>query len=819
MMTHQSPMTAESTLVTPSATLPLESAALRVEARGGIARVVLEQKFKNHHADPLAVTYVLPLPADAAVSGFAFTVGERRIEGEVDKKRAARERFEQAIAEGKTAAILEQERSSLFTQELGNVPPGAEVICEITIDQRLRWIDEGSWEWRFPLAAAPRYLGGPGRVADAAKIALEVAQALAPRASLHMAIFDQTAAGRSPESPSHAIQTSNGRVELGGGNRAELDRDVVVRWQVAAMEPSVSANAERTRHADAHALLTIVPPKAEAKAKTVARDLIVLLDTSGSMSGAPLDAARRVAMALVSGLADQDQIELIEFSNSPRRFQKGALFANTQNKNAALAWLAKLQASGGTEMREGILAALQPLRKETQRQVVLITDGLIGFEQEIVNTILEKLPSGSRVHTVGVGSSVNRSLTGPAARAGRGIEVVIGLGEDPERAVARLRARTEQPMVVDVTVAGSALLETAPAQIPDLYAGAPVLVSARIKPEGGTLIVSGRTPDGAWEKTVRVSPNDGTGVLAALFGREAVEDAETRLASGGDRSEIDQRIETLGIEYRIATRLTSWVAIDKTPSVDPRAPTRHESVPQMLPHGMSVEGLGLRQSAANEARYMSTRSGMILQGAGGFGRAVPGAGPPPPPMARPAAPMGRAAPPPRREAEEERTRSTSIQAPREDDEADLFEPAAPAAESAPSTLPPAPEQAARPRKKGLIGSAIDALFGAGEKAKRETPDVVRGRVVSRKGKEIVIDLEILEELDWDDAALAAVLARVWFDDGTEIAGKVDVSKTSSAAHLVRGQHVKLVIVLDEEPTRAARFVRFEPDTGLYIPLT
>src|SRR5688572_13201557 len=158
-------------LVTPSATMPLESAALRVVARGGVARVILEQTFANHHPDPLAVTYVLPLPADGAVSGFAFTIGDRRIEGEIDRKRAARERYEDAIAHGHTAALLEQERSSLFTQEIGNVPPGARVVCEIVIDQPLRWLDEGSWEWRFPLAAAPRYLGEPGRVSDAAKVA------------------------------------------------------------------------------------------------------------------------------------------------------------------------------------------------------------------------------------------------------------------------------------------------------------------------------------------------------------------------------------------------------------------------------------------------------------------------------------------------------------------------------------------------------------------------------------------------------------------------------------------------------------------------
>jgi Ca-activated chloride channel family protein len=189
------PAPAESKLVTPSAMLPLKRTTLRVEAGGGIARVLLEQCFRNEYPDPLAVTYRFALPADAAISGFAFTIGERRIEGQVDKRAAARERFEQAIAEGKTAALLEQERSSLFTQELGNVPAGADVRCEITLDQRLIWNDEGRWEWRFPLAAAPRYLGGPGRVEDAAEVALDVAAALAPRASLQLAIGDALATG------------------------------------------------------------------------------------------------------------------------------------------------------------------------------------------------------------------------------------------------------------------------------------------------------------------------------------------------------------------------------------------------------------------------------------------------------------------------------------------------------------------------------------------------------------------------------------------------------------------------------------------------
>ena len=142
--------------------LPLLGTSLRVQARNGVARVVLEQRFRNVYDVPLQVTYSFPLPADGAVSEFAFRLGERRIVGEIERREAARERFEEAILEGKSAALLEQDRSSLFTQELGNIPPGAEVVAELGIDQRLRWLPEGAWEWRFPTAVAPRYLGAPG---------------------------------------------------------------------------------------------------------------------------------------------------------------------------------------------------------------------------------------------------------------------------------------------------------------------------------------------------------------------------------------------------------------------------------------------------------------------------------------------------------------------------------------------------------------------------------------------------------------------------------------------------------------------------------
>lgn len=640
--------------------LPLRRADLRVRARGGLARSVLEQTFVNPHAEPLRVTYTLPLPADGAVSGFRFRIDDREVVGEVDRRARARERFEAALVHGHTAAIVEQERSSVFTQEVGNIPPGATVVATIEVDQPLAWRTDagqghGGWEYRFPTVVAPRYLGAEGRVADAARIEVAVADRRRPIAmSLRLHVDEPLAAGGLPASPSHALSLLREAAGAAPGpsdgwtigladESVGLDRDVVVRWPVATPEVGLSIDAARAAEGratveDAFGLLTLVPPSGRPVA--VPRDLIVLLDTSGSMHGEPLAQAQRIACALVSSLGEQDRLELIEFSTQPRRFEQSPLPATAENREKAIAWIRKLSASGGTEMRTGILAALEGLRAEAQRQIVLVTDGHIGFEDEVLAEIAQRLPAGSRVHTVGVGSSVNRSLTQAAARAGRGLEQIVGIGEDPEPAAARLLTRTESPLVVDLELSGEALREHAPQRLPDLFAGSPALVAARLRPEGGTLEVRGRTANGTWQARVQVparAPGEGHAGVVTRFGREKVEDLELRHAVGGDAHGIDREIETLGVRFQIATRLTSWIAVSKEATVDPGAPTRHEDVPQELPYGMSIEGLGLRmagggpggamQAVAHGYAAAPAQPGAVLGIPQGFGGVPASAGP------------------------------------------------------------------------------------------------------------------------------------------------------------------------------------------------
>jgi len=733
-------------------TLPLVAARLSAEAGGGIARCTLNQVFANPHPDPLQVTYQLPLPHQGAVSGFSFRLGERRVVGEVDLIGRARQRFEAAVLSGRTAALLDQERGSLFAQELGNVPPGAQVEAEIVVDQRLDWRDEGAWEWRFPTVVAPRYAGAEGRVPDAGRIAVEVTDGrVAPRLALSLTVRDPLPAGRRPESPSHALSFSEAggllRAELGGA-QAHLDRDLVVRWPAAATEVGISLRAgppEGGRLSGrAFGLLTVTPPQASAHPASLPRDLVVLLDVSGSMSGEPLDQARRVISALVDSLDEEDQLELVAFGSTTRRWRRGPAPATRSVRRDALAWLARLQAGGGTEMREGIRQALGGVRAEAQRQVVLVTDGLIGFEQEVVAEILATLPAGTRLHTVGVGSSVNRSLTGPAARAGRGLEVVIGLGEDPERAALALRARTAAPLVTELSICGTALVASAPARLPDLFAGAPALLALELAPGGGSLELRGRTADGELVQRLEVAPATagvGSPAAAALFGRESVEDLEMRLAAGDPGETVDRAEETLGLDFQISTRLTSWVAVSEEPTVDPTRPVRRERIPQELPHGLSVEGLGLRPAAT------------VL------------GGPPAPMSAVPAREAAKATTPRRRARI-----AQSLRAPEMDQ----------------VVLPPDASLEMRGEELLRPVRLVARLRHAGDGLLAVEAEVVDG------------------PLPWRPPTRA----RVVLDDGTEMELEVDPAATTAPAQLGPGQSLRLVLRLPPGPWgRRAREVR------------
>ncbi|MCI0408667.1 MAG: VWA domain-containing protein, partial [Acidobacteria bacterium] len=413
-----------------------------------------------------------------------------------------------------------------------------------------------------------------------------------------------------PKSPTHPILVEavdgGSRVILAEG--APLDRDLVVCWCPLKQDVGVQLIEGPGLPGDEgrYALLAITPP---AHAVVFhGRDLTLLIDASGSMEGKPLALAKAVAADLLKSLGPRDRFEVLAFSIGIQELVKGPLEATERNLQRALKELHGLRAGGGTEMAAAVLDALKPLRAESQRQVILITDGYVGFEQEVTRRILKNLPDGARLHTVGIGAAPNRTLTRWAARAGRGVELILGEQDAAPAVSERLRQATVAPILTDLMVSGSVLAGMAPARPRDLFEGQPLGVALRLNPEGGSLEVRARMAGGrdTWIKQVQMAPRsqdragDFSGkeiglALGALYGREAIEDCEMELAACSPREEerIEGEIEALGLRHRIASRRTSLVAVAEEPSVDPKEARRRRHLAVELPRYVSAEGTGL----------------------------------------------------------------------------------------------------------------------------------------------------------------------------------------------------------------------------------
>jgi Ca-activated chloride channel family protein len=618
---------------------PLRAATLTARAEGGLALTLLAQEFHNPHAEPLEVLYTLPLPADGAVVGYTVQIGERVIRGEIEKREAASKAYARALAEGRTAGLLEQDRDDTFTQRLGSIPPGIDVRVEIAVLQPLDFVpaegpDAARWEYRFPTVVGVRYEGEPGRVPDAGRLDVDRVDRegegeIPARIELALTVADGSPAALAVASTTHDIRCTEesglARVSLRSG--ARLDRDLVVRWKAGAERVGVRLVEGPGLPGDdgRYALLTLTPPAVATSG--LARDLTVLLDASGSMSGEPLRRAKQVVTALLRSLEPGDRFELIAFADASRSLTGGLREATPKQRDKTIRALEALTAGGGTEMAGALVRAIQPLRGDSQRQVVLVTDGYIGFESQVIGEILRRLPANARVHTVGVGAAPSRATTHAVARAGRGVEVLAGDEAAAAEAARRLCRATVRPVLTELSIGGDGLRGWAPQRPRDVLGGQPLVMALELKPRGGTVELGAREAgtDEAWiwrivvppipdvtagnESPSPVAPPDASSAamaplpIGALYGREVIADLELEVAArapspgddglDGAARDLDALIEQAGLRHRIASRRTSLVAVADEPSVDPKLPRRRERVAVEMPAGLSAEGSGL----------------------------------------------------------------------------------------------------------------------------------------------------------------------------------------------------------------------------------
>src|SRR5262245_46203657 len=616
---------------------PLRHTDVQAEISGFVARVRVTQQFVNPGDDPIEAVYVFPLPHEAAVDDMSMVVGQRRIVGIVKRRLEAREIYERAVAAGLTASLLKQERPNLFTQTVGNIPPGQEVRIEISYVDVLAY-DRGTYEFHFPMVVGPRYIPGrpldreptgegwapdTGRVPDASRITPPVLKP-GERTGHDLSLSVRLEAGvpvRDLQTPSHQA-----KVERTGRSTAQLtlspadaipNKDFVLRYAVAGTKPEVALLTHAPRGEDGYFLLMMQPRQMEDELREAPpREICFLVDVSGSMSGAPTAKVVETMRLLLGRIRPQDNLQVVTFASGTDRLFPGYVPATPANVARALGFTDGLRGGGGPEMPRGIRAVLaEPVAGERIRIVVMLTDGFIGNETQIIREVARRSGDRIRFWAVGVGTSVNRYLIDGVGRQG-GLSAVLGLSENPAPLVARIADRLSRAQLgqIDIDWGGHAVYETYPARIPDLWAGSPVVVVGRYRTNGpGTIQVSNRAKKQAVSFPLAVQlPSEAAdhAVLAKVWARRKIEDLSEPVASSGN--EIVEEITDLALRYRLMSAYTSFVAVDESEAgglLHAPRPPRRVTVPVPLPEGVSYEGVFGTADAPEQALYARARRG------------------------------------------------------------------------------------------------------------------------------------------------------------------------------------------------------------------
>ncbi len=626
----------------PTQAFPLKHTNVSIQISGPLARAQVTQQFENPYSDKIEAVYVFPLPQNAAVDNMTLTVGDRVVKGTIKKREEARAIYEAAKRRGNVTGLLDQERPNIFTQSVANILPGEKISIMISYVQTLSYND-GAYSVVFPMVVGPRYipsrpfdhtppLGGgwawdTDQVPDASQITPPVLKP-GTRSGHDLSLSVKIDAGvpiHHVQSTTHEIAVTNlksSQAEVHLKEEATIpNKDFILTYAVAGKDIRDAVLTHR-KGKDGFFTLLLQPPDRVETDNVTPKELVFVLDTSGSMSGFPIEKAKETMSLAIKGLNPRDTFNLITFAGDTHILFPEPVPATPSNVRKARAFLSSRRGGGGTEMMKAIRAALDPSdSQEHLRIVCFMTDGYIGNDMAIVGEIQKH--QNARVFAFGIGSSVNRFLLDKMAEHGRGEVEYVGLQDDGSQAAHRFYERVQHPLLTDISVDWDGLDVSAvyPKRLPDLFSAKPLLVTGRYTTPGkGTIRLQGKV---AGHSVVRKIDVDFPGfepehdVLATLWARTKIADLMAQdyngIQQGNPKPSVRKAITQLGLDYRLMTQFTSFVAVEELIITEGGQPRRVE-VPVELPDGVSYEGIfsedehraaGFRSRAMKPATKMS----------------------------------------------------------------------------------------------------------------------------------------------------------------------------------------------------------------------
>ncbi|MBW2408373.1 MAG: VWA domain-containing protein, partial [Deltaproteobacteria bacterium] len=480
---------------------PLKQTDVNVNIIGVIAEVRIVQKYSNDGTRPIHARYIFPASTRAAVHGMTMTVGRQVIKAQIKERQQARAEFSQAKKKGQNASLLNQDRPNVFSMNVANVMPGAEIEIELHYTELLIPTD-GVYEFVYPTVVGPRYadqlehaavehdqwVNNPYlRQGEMPPTQFNIDVTLSTGIALQEIVCTSHETEIFWESESLAVVGLRESDNFGG------DRDYILQFRLAGKEIQSGLMLYEGR-AENFFLLMVQPPERVQPVDIPPRDYIFVVDISGSMVGFPLNTAKKLLRNLIGNLRPTDTFNVILFAGGSKVMDPVSLTANPRNIRRAIQLIDKQQGGGGTELLEAMQQGFALPRDETySRTMVIVTDGYVAAEREVFAEIQNNLDT-TNVFAFGIGSGVNRYLIEGIAKAGLGEPFIVTKSGEASATARKFRHYIQSPVLTNISVNydGFETSDIEPAAIPDLFAERPVVVFGKWSGNpGGTITLTG----------------------------------------------------------------------------------------------------------------------------------------------------------------------------------------------------------------------------------------------------------------------------------------------------------------------------------------
>jgi Ca-activated chloride channel family protein len=583
--------------------LPLKGTNVEIAVSGVIADVRVQQTYRNEGTRPINATYMFPASTRAAVYAMRMKIGDQVIIAKIKERDVAKQEFEKAKEEGKSASLLEESRPNVFSMKLANIMPGEQIEIDLRYTELLIPTDD-LYEVVYPTVVGPRYpsAGDPSGTKNDRRVdSPYLRQGVSPTSPLH--ISTRISAGvpiRELSSISHQIapewtNQTVAKVTLAETDALQGNRDFILRYRLAGDQ--INSGLILYRHEDENFFLYMAQPPQRVRIEDVPpREFIFVVDVSGSMEGFPLDTSKRLLEDLIGNLRPTDFFNVVLFVGDSATLSEKSLEANPANIALSLDLLTKQRGAGGTELLPAIKQAMALPRDESiSRSIVLITDGFISGEEGVFDHIRANLDR-CNVFAFGIGSSVNRYLIEGVAKAGMGEPFIVTEESEASAMADKMREYIQAPVLTDIKVraVGFETYDVFPAHIPDLLAQRPLIVFGKWRGAvGGTIELTGTSGQGEYSASLEVAnveANSDDPALRYLWARNRIAELSDY---GADRVDDDRvkQITALGLKYNLLTPYTSFIAV-REQVVNPDGKADEIEQPLPLPLGVSDLAVG-----------------------------------------------------------------------------------------------------------------------------------------------------------------------------------------------------------------------------------